>query len=173
MAAAMPWKILPSSITKVTAKAKIASQKVPITIYGCIVESHESAWRRVESSLRSKHEDRIAGKGFASMTHCSLVHKFMAYASSDENSRCKSRSGQGLEKARDDHSMATGEHQEQEGSYSGSTKRQKEGKFATLMDMGHLKNAELERKIQKYRGRVVLRENIAKDGFGAYAVFSE
>ena len=37
----------------------------------------------------------------------------------------------------------------------------------------HLKNAELEAKHQKYRGRVVLRGDIVKDDSGSYAVFTE
>ena len=45
--------------------------------------------------------------------------------------------------------------------------------FATLMDMCHLKNAELEAKHQKYNGRVVLRGDIVKDDSGSYAVFTE
>ena len=35
--------------------------------------------------------------------------------------------------------------------------------FASLMDIGHLKNAELETKHQKYKGRVVHQEDIVKD----------
>ena len=45
--------------------------------------------------------------------------------------------------------------------------------FATLMDICHLKNAELEAKHQKYKGRVVLRGDIVKDDSGAYAMFTE
>ena len=45
--------------------------------------------------------------------------------------------------------------------------------FASLMDICHLKNAELEAKHQKYKGRVVLRGDIVKDNSGAYAVFTE
>ena len=41
--------------------------------------------------------------------------------------------------------------------------------FASLMDICHLKNAELETN-QKYKGRVVLRGDIVKDDFGSYAV---
>ena len=41
------------------------------------------------------------------------------------------------------------------------------------MDMCHLKNAELEAKHQKYKGRVVLRGDIVKDDSGTYAVFTE
>ena len=45
--------------------------------------------------------------------------------------------------------------------------------FASLMDICHLKNAELEAKHQKYKGRVVLRGDILKDDSGSCAVFKE
>ena len=41
------------------------------------------------------------------------------------------------------------------------------------MDICHLKNAELEAKHQKYKGRVVLQGDIVKDDSGSYAVFTE
>ena len=41
------------------------------------------------------------------------------------------------------------------------------------IDTCHLKNAESEPKLQKYKGRVVLRGNIVTDDPGAYAVFTE
>ena len=41
------------------------------------------------------------------------------------------------------------------------------------MEICHLKNAELEAKHQKYKGRVVLRGDIVKDDAGSYAVFTE
>ena len=45
--------------------------------------------------------------------------------------------------------------------------------FASLMDISHLKNAELEAKHQKYKGRVIFRGDIVKDDSGSYAVFTE
>ena len=42
--------------------------------------------------------------------------------------------------------------------------------FASLMDICHWKNAELEAKHQRYKGRVVLR---VEDDSGSYAVFTE
>ena len=44
---------------------------------------------------------------------------------------------------------------------------------ASLMDICHLKNAELEAKHQKYKGRVVFRGDIVKDDSGSYAAFTE
>ena len=52
-------------------------------------------------------------------------------------------------------------------------KRKRKTNFASLMDMCHLKNAELVPKHQKYKGRVVLRGDIVKDDSGSYAVFTE
>ena len=45
--------------------------------------------------------------------------------------------------------------------------------FASLVDICHLKNAELETKHQTYKGRVVLRCDIVNDDSGSYAVFTE
>ena len=45
--------------------------------------------------------------------------------------------------------------------------------FASLMDICHLKNAELEAKHRKCKGRVVLRGDIVTDDSGSYAVFTE
>ena len=45
--------------------------------------------------------------------------------------------------------------------------------FASLMDLFHLKNSELEPQFQKYKGRVALRGDIVKDDSGSYAVFTE
>ena len=55
-------------------------------------------------------------------------------------------------------------------------KARNEGKtlhFASLMDLCHLKNSELEPQYQKYKGRVVLRGVIVKDDSGSHAVFTE
>ena len=45
--------------------------------------------------------------------------------------------------------------------------------FASLMDICHLNNAELETKHPKDKGRVVLRGDIVKDDSGSYTVFTE
>ena len=51
------------------------------------------------------------------MTHYNLVHKFSPMPQAIKNPRCKSGSGEGMEEARDDSSLATGECQKQEGGY--------------------------------------------------------
>ena len=100
MAPAMPCKRAPSSITIVAAKPEIVSEKNSKRVYGCIVESHESTRQRAESSQSKIHEDRVAGKGFTSMTHKNLVHRVHPDATSDEDPKRKSRRGQGMESSR-------------------------------------------------------------------------
>ena len=128
MTATMPCeRMVHASTTKVPAKQDSASQKIPRTIYGCMVESHECPRQRVESSLITKHEDQIAGKGFTSMTHYNLGYKFIPMPQAMRLPDAKSCSGQAMEISRDNSSIATGKSQEQKGIYSRrSTKRQKE-----------------------------------------------
>ena len=78
MAPAMPCKrMVHPSITNVMAKPKIGDDKRSKTMYGWKVESHESTRQGPESLQFKIHEDRIAGKGFTSMTHYNLVRKFI------------------------------------------------------------------------------------------------
>ena len=80
VAPAMPCKRMDKqhpSLTNVMAAPKNGDEKEFKTMYGCVVESHESTRQRAESLLSEIHEDRIAGKGFTPMTHFNLVHKFV------------------------------------------------------------------------------------------------
>ena len=43
----------------------------------CILEAGESTRLRMGESLRTHHEDHIAGKGDNSLQHYNLVHKFI------------------------------------------------------------------------------------------------
>ena len=45
--------------------------------------------------------------------------------------------------------------------------------FASLMELCHLKNLELEPQFQKYKGQVVLRGDIVEDDSGSFGVFTE
>ena len=45
--------------------------------------------------------------------------------------------------------------------------------FASVMELCHLKNSELEPQHQKYKGRAVFRGDPVKDDSGSYAVFTE
>ena len=107
------------------------------------------------------------------MSHHNQVHKFIPIPS-DEKSGCKSSSGQGMEEARNNFSVAAEKKSKAERRlFWRHRERQRKVHFATLVDTCHLKNAELEPPFQKYKGRVVLRGDIVKDFSGAIAVFTE
>ena len=149
-----------------------ASKKIK-TKLACILEASESTRLRMGQSLPTHCEDHIAGKGDNSLQHCNLVHKFYSYAPSHENSRSKGRSGQGMGKLEKKSAWnLTKVRSKKEVIDEAGTKGIKVH-FASLMDICHLKNAELEAKHQKYKGRVVLRGDIVKDDSGSYAVFTE
>ena len=69
------------------------------TRLACILEA-ESTRLRMGNSLPNHHEDHISGKGDNSLQHYNLVHKFISYVSSYENSCSESSSGQGMGKRR-------------------------------------------------------------------------
>ena len=129
---------------------------------------------RMGNSIPHHHEDRIAGKkGDNSLQHYNLVHIFKpmpqamkipaAKAAVDKAwEKLEKISAWNLTKVRSKSEVIN------EARTSGATVH-----FASLMDICHLKNAELEAKHQKYKGRVVLRGDIVKDDSGSYAVFTD
>ena len=119
------------------------------------------------------HEDHIAGKGENSLQHYNLVHKFIPMPQAMEIPAAKAavdKEWEKLEKISAWNLTKVKSKKEviDEARTAGATVH-----FASLMDICHLKNAELEAKHQKYKGRVVLRGDIVKDNSGSYAVFTE
>ena len=125
------------------------------------------------NSVPHYHQDHIAGKGENSSQHYNLVHKFIpmpqamkipaATAAVDKEwEKLEKFFAWNLTKVRSKKEVID------EARTSGATVH-----FASLMDICHLKNAELEAKHQKCKGRVVLRGDIVKDDSGSYAVFIE
>ena len=143
------------------------------TKLACILEADESTRMRMGNSVSHNHEDHIAGRGENSLQHYNLVHKFIpmpqakkipvAKAAVDKEwGKLEKISAWNLTKVRSKKEVID------ESRTAGATVH-----FASLMDICHLKNAELEAKHQKYKGRVVLRGDIVKDNSGSYAVFTE
>ena len=126
----------------------------------------------MELSLPQIHEDHVAGEGFTSMTHHNLVHMFIlmpqamkipdAKAAVDKEwKKLETIPAWQLEKVKSKKEVIL------------EAQRDKKVRFATLMDVCHLKNAELEPKLQKYKDRVVFRGDIVIDDSGAHAAFTE
>ena len=138
----------------------------------CILEADESKRLRMGESLPNHHENHIAGKGNNSLQLYNLVHKFIplpqaqkilaAKAAVDkEREKLEKISAWNLTKVKSKKQVID------EARTAGATVH-----FASLMDICHLKNAELEAKHQKYEGRVVLRGDNVEDDSGSYAVFT-
>ena len=137
VAPAMPCKIMKNCGSGASNKMK--------TKFACTLEAGESTRMRVGNSIPHYHEDHIAGKGENSLQHCNLVHKFNPMFQAMKIPAAKAAVEEVIDEART----------------SGATVH-----FVSLMDICHLKNAELEAKHQKYKGRVVLRGDIVKDDSG-------
>ena len=145
MAPAMPCKTCKKSkYGKTRSKHNDFKSKFP-----CILEASESARMRMEESLPNYHEDHIAGRGSNSLQHYNLVHKFIpmpqatkipaAKAAVDKEwEKLEKISAWNLTKVRNKSEVID------EARTKGITVH-----FASLMDMCHLKNAELETKHQK------------------------
>ena len=143
------------------------------TKLACFLEASESTRMRMGNSIPHHHEDHIAGKTENSLQHYNLIHKFIPMPQAMKFLQRKqrwTRNGKKLEKfsAWNLTKVKSKKHLIDEARTSGATVH-----FASLMDICHLKNAELESKHQKYKGRVVLRGDIVKDNSCSSAVFTE
>ena len=82
------------------------------TKYACVVDADERTRPRVQGAVNKPHQDHIAAKGMNSLTHYSLVHKFIPMP--QEKSECKSSSGKRMGKLHKKSGMSADESQKQE-----------------------------------------------------------
>ena len=153
MALAMPCKT-----NKKSKKGEIRSKTNDFkSNFACILEASESTRLRMEESLPNYHEDHTAGRGDNSLQHYNLVHKFNPMPQAMNIPAAKAAVDKEWEKldkipAWDLTKVRSKSEVIDEARTNGA-----EVHFASLMNIYHLKNAELEAKNQKYKGRVVLR----------------
>ena len=141
--------------------------------FGCILEASESTRLRMEESLPNFHEDHIAGKGDKSLQHYNLVHKLIPMPQAMKIPAAKAAVDKEWEKLENIPAWDLTKGRSKKEVIDKARTKGAKVHFASLMDICHLKSAELEAKHQKYRGRVVLRGDIVKDDSGSYAVFTE
>ena len=125
----------------------------------CVLEANESTRLRMEESLPIYHEDHICRKRVNSLQHHNLVHKFISMPQAMKIPAAVDKEWEKLEKipAWDRTKVRSKSEVIEEARTKGAKVH-----FASLMDICHLKNAELEAKHQKYKGRVVLRSDICE-----------
>ena len=114
----------------------------------CILEASESTRVRMEESLPKYHEDHIAGNGDNSLQHYNLVHKFIPMPQAMKIPAAKAAVDKEWEKLGKIPAWnLTKVRSKKEVIDEARTKGEKVH-FASLMDLCHLKNAELETKHQ-------------------------
>ena len=175
MDAAMPCKkgTKKLSIFQETEAKSCESYKIPKTNHACIVEAHESTRQRLESLLPNDHEDHIAGKRYHLMSHYNLVHRFIPLPQAMKIADAKAVVDKEWEKLETIAAWQLDKVKSKKEGILESQRNKKKIHFATLTDICHLKNAELEPNFQTCKDRVLLRDDIWKDDSGAYAVLTD
>ena len=165
IAPAMPCKIMKNCGSGASNKIK--------TKLACILKADESTRMRMGNSIPHNHEDHIAGKGENSLQHYNLVHKFIPMPQAMKIPAAKAAVDKEWEKLEKISAWNLTQVKSKKQVIDEARTTGTKVHFASLMDICHLKNAELEAKHQKYKGRIVLRGDIVKDDSGSYAVFTE
>ena len=147
--------------------------KQDLRVFWKLVNFHKTA--RWENSITdSNHEYHIAGKGDNSLQHCNLVHKFIPMPQAIKIPAPKAAVDKEWEKLAKISAWNLTKVRSKKEVIDGSKDVGRKSSFC-IID-GHMsfeKNAELEARHKKYKGRVVLRGDIVKDDSGSYAVFIE
>ena len=134
----------------------------------------ESTRKRSESILPKDHEDHKAEKGFNSMSHYNLVRKFIPMPQGMKILDAKAALDKEWKKLETIPAWQLDKVKSKKVVVLEAQRGKNKFHFVTVMDICHLKkNAELEPKFQRYKGRVVLRGDIVRDNSGAHAVFTE
>ena len=128
---------------------------------------------RMGESLPNCHEDHIAGKGDNSLQHFNLVRKFIPMPQAMKIPAAKAAVDTEWEKLEKILAWNLTKVRSKKEVIDEARTKGAKVHVASLMDICNLKNAELEAKHQKYKGRVVLRGDIVQDDSGSYAVFTE
>ena len=156
----MPCKIMKSNKTCGSG----ASNKIK-TKLACVLEASESPRLRMGQSLRNYHEDHIAGRGNNSLQHFYLVHKFIPMPQAMKIPAAKAAVEQEWEKLEKISAWNLTKVRSKKEVIDEARTKGAKVHFASLMDICHLKNAELEAKHQKCKGRVLPRGDIVKRRF--------
>ena len=170
------WKHqwLPLCLAKLVRTTRSVGMVHPIkSKLACILEAREFTRLRMGESLPTHHEDHIAGKGDNSQQHYNLVHTFIPMPQAMKIPAAKAAVDKECEKLEKISAWNLTKVRRKKELIDEARAKDARVHFASLMDICHLKKAELEAKHQKYKGRVVLRGDIAKDDSGSYAVFTE
>ena len=117
--------------------------------FACILEASESTRLRVEDSLPMYHEDHIAGKEDNSLQHYNLVHKFIPMPQAMKIPAANAAVDKEWEKLENIPAWDMTKVRSKSEVIDEARTKGIKVHFASLMDICHLKSAELETKHQK------------------------
>ena len=137
VAPAMPCKIMEKNC------GSGASNKIK-TKLACILEADESTRMRMGNSIPHHHEDHIAGKGENSLQHNNLVHKFIPMPQAMKIPAAKAAVDKEWEKLEKISAWNRTKVRSKKEVIDEARTMSAKVHFASLMDICHLKNAELE-----------------------------
>ena len=164
--------VVPCKTSKKSKKGEIRSKTNGFkSKFACILEASESTRLRMEESL--PHYHHVAGRGDNSLQHYNLVHKFIPMPQAMKIPAAKAAVEKEWEKLEKIPAWDLTKVRSKSEVIDEARTKGAKVHYAPLMDICHLKKAELEAKHQKYKGQVVLRGDLKKDDSGSYAVFTE
>ena len=119
------------------------------TKYACIVEADESTRIRLEGAPYRYHEDHIAAKGLNSLSHYNLVHKFIPMPQALKIPDAKAAVDNEWVKLEKIAAWQLTKVRNKKQVIDEARKKGNKFNFASLMDLCHLQNSELEQKNSK------------------------
>ena len=119
------------------------------TKYACVVDADESTRPRKEGAGHKPHQDHITAEGTNSVTHYSLVYKFIPMPQALKIPDAKAAVEKGWEKPEKLPASQLTKVRNKKEVIAEARNKGRKVHFASLMDLCHLKNSELEPQYQK------------------------
>ena len=124
------------------------------TKYAYIVDADESTRPRPEGAVHKPHQDHITARGINSFTQYSLVHKFIPMPQAIIISDAKEAVEKVWEKLEKIPAWQLTKVRNKKEVIDEARTKGRKVHFASLMDLCHLKNSELEPQYQKYKNKL-------------------
>ena len=121
------------------------------TRFACIVDADKSTKPRVQGAVHISHQDHTIVKGTNSMTHYSLVHKFTPMPQTMKMPGANAVVEKEWEKLEKIPAWQLTKVRNNKDVINEARNKGRKVHFASLMDICHLKNSELERQNKKYK----------------------
>ena len=118
------------------------------TKYARIFEADESMRKRLEGTQHQDHEDHIARNGINSLNQYHPVHEFIVVPRTHENTRCNGSSGERMGNIGENTAWQLTKVRNKSEVIAEARNKGHTVHFASLMDLCHRKNSELEPKIK-------------------------